>query len=87
GSEKQTIEDLLEQYKNFSSEVKFSSREKIIRSLAKQQAIKPGTSLSVTEMHQLIADLFDCEMPNSTADGQPTYLSFSKEQLERMFGK
>ncbi|MEZ5033788.1 MAG: DNA mismatch repair endonuclease MutL [Chitinophagaceae bacterium] len=87
GSEKQTIEDLLEQYKNFSSEVKFSSREKIIRSLAKQQAIKPGTSLSATEMQQLVTDLFDCEIPNSTADGQPTYLSFSKEQLERMFGK
>src|ERR1051326_1517007 len=44
GNEKQVIDSLLEQYKHFSNEMKFSKREKLIRSLAWQQAIKPGRS-------------------------------------------
>ena len=39
------MEKLLEQYKHFSSDVKFSKREKLIRSLAWQHAIKAGSSL------------------------------------------
>ena len=42
GNEKMVIENLLEQFKHFSNELKFSKREKLIRSLAQQQAIKSG---------------------------------------------
>ncbi|MGB5028386.1 MAG: DNA mismatch repair protein MutL, partial [Chitinophagaceae bacterium] len=77
----------LEQYKHFSNEVKFSKREKLIRSLARQQAIKTGTRLTEREMRQLVNDLFACEQSNVTPDGNPTYLEFKQEQLERMFGK
>lgn len=85
GNEKNIIETLLEQFKHFTSEIKFSSREKIIRSLARQQTIKSGTRLTNMEMQQLIADLFACDQPNITPDGNPTYLEFKKEQLEKMF--
>lgn len=87
GNEKYIIDTLLEQYKHFSSEVKFSKREKIIRSLARQQSIKPGTKLTEREMRQLITDLFSCEQPNITADGSPTYLEFKQGQLVKMFGR
>jgi len=87
GNEKHTIDILLEQYKHFSNEVKFSKREKLIRSLIRQQAIKTGTRLTEKEMRHLITDLFSCEQPNITPDGNPTYLEFKQEQLERMFGK
>ena len=87
GNEKHTIDILLEQYKHFSTEVKFSKREKLIRSLIRQQAIKTGTSLTEREMRQLVNDLFACEQSNVTVDGNPTYLEFKQEQLERMFGK
>ena len=46
GNEKTMIEKLLEQYKHFSSDLKFSKREKLIRSLAKQQAIKAGAAIN-----------------------------------------
>lgn len=87
GNEKHIIDILLEQYKHFSPEVKFSKREKLIRSLARQQAVKTGVRLTEREMRQLVNDLFACEQPNISPDGNPTYLEFKQEQLERMFGK
>ena len=87
GNEKHIIDVLLEQYKHFSNEVKFSKREKLVRSLARQQAIKTGMRLTEREMRQLVTDLFACEQSNTTPDGNPTYLEFKQEQLERLFGK
>jgi DNA mismatch repair protein MutL len=86
GNEKTVVEKLLEQYKHFS-DVKFSKREKLIRSVARQQSVKPGQRLSEKEMQALVNDLFNCEQFNSTPDGRPTYLEFKMEQLEKMFGK
>ncbi|WP_276480692.1 DNA mismatch repair endonuclease MutL [Paraflavitalea pollutisoli] len=85
GNEKMIIENLLEQYKHFSSDLKFSKREKLNRSLAWQQAIKPGTSLSEKEMRSLIDDLFKCQQPNVTAGGNPTYIEFKRDYLEQLF--
>ncbi len=87
GNEKHIIDILLEQYKHFSNEVKFSKREKLVRSLARQQSIKIGTRLTEREMRQLVNDLFACEQSNVSPDGNPTYLEFKQEQLEKMFGK
>ena len=87
GNEKMIIEKLLEQFKHFSSDLKFSKKEKLIRSLAKQQAIKPGQQLTEKEMQALVTDLLKCKQSNSSPDGKPTYLEFKLEQLERMFGK
>jgi DNA mismatch repair protein MutL len=85
GNEKHVIDILIEQYKHFSPDVKFSKREKLIRSLARQQAIKSGVRLTEREMRQLFTDLFACEQSNVTMDGNPIYLEFKQEQLERMF--
>ena len=87
GNEKAVIERMLEQYKHFSSDVKFSKREKLLRSLAWQHAIKAGTSLTHKEMQALATDLFDCMHPNTTAGGNPTFIEFRKEYVEKMFGK
>jgi len=85
GNEKHIIDILLEQYKHFSPEVKFSKREKLVRSLARQQSIKTGVRLAEREMRQLVNDLFACEQSNVSPDGNPTYLEFKQEQLEKMF--
>ena len=87
GNEKTAIEKMLEQYKHFSNDIKFNKREKLLRSLALQQSIKAGTSLTDKEMKILVEDLFDCATPNSTANGKPTYLEFKKDELNKMFGK
>ena len=85
GNEKHVIDILLEQYKHFNPDVKFSKREKLIRSLARQQSIRTGMRLTEREMRQLLYDLFACEQPNITPAGNPTYLEFKSEQLEKMF--
>jgi DNA mismatch repair protein MutL len=85
GNEKTVIENLLEQFKHFSSDLKFSKREKLIRSLAQQQAIKSGLALTSTEMTALVKDLFVCEQPGVTASGSPTYIEFKKEYLDGLF--
>ena len=87
GFEKNTVEILLDQYKHFSNEVKFSKREKIIRAAAWQQSIKPGKRLTEREMRLLTADLFTCSQPNITPNGSPVFLEFKQEQLEKMFGR
>jgi DNA mismatch repair protein MutL len=87
GNEKHSIDLLLEQFKHFSNDLKFSKREKLIRSLAKQQCIKTGTRLTEREMRELINNLQNCELPGTTPDGSPVYFEFNGEQLEKMFGR
>jgi DNA mismatch repair protein MutL len=87
GNEKYVLEKLLEQYKHFSGELKFSKREILLRSVAWQQSVKAGTSLSEKEMQSLVEELFICEQPNATPSGKPTYMEFKKDNLEKMFGR
>lgn len=85
GNEKGAIEQLIDQYKHFSNDVKFSRREKLIRTLAQQHAIKAGTALSAVEMRQLATDLLACATPNITVGGQPTFIEFTRDYLARLF--
>jgi len=87
GNEKAAIEKIMEQYKHFSSDIKFTKREKLLRSLAIQNAIKAGVSLTQKEMEGLIQDLFECEISSATATGRPTYIRFEKGELDGMFGR
>ena len=85
GNEKQSIENILEQYKHFSNELKYSKREKLIRSMVSQQSIKIGKPLTEKEMQSVVEGLFTCSYPNTTADGAPTYIEFRKEYLMNLF--
>lgn len=87
GNEKNAIEKMLEQYKHFSSDLKYSKREKLLRSLAWQQSVKAGTSLTAKEMQTLAEDLFACNAPNITPNGKPTYTEFKKAELDKLFGR
>lgn len=87
GNEKNSIELLLEQFKHFSNDIKYSKREKLIRCISRQQAIKTGTALSQNEMQILLENLFQCSTPNVTPSGNPTYIEFKEDYLDRMFGK
>ncbi|MBO9619333.1 MAG: DNA mismatch repair endonuclease MutL [Niabella sp.] len=84
---KQLIDFTLEQYKHFNSDIRVSNREKLIRSLARQRAVKKGNRLTERELRGLVADLFQCEPYNTSPDGNPTYLEFKQEQIEKMFGR
>ena len=85
GNEKAAIENVLEQFKHFASDIRFSKREKLIRTLSCQHAIKPGKTLNHQEMFTLVSQLFNTAQPNVNAAGQPTYIEFKKEYLEQLF--
>jgi len=85
--ETDAIERMLEQYKHFSNDLKYSKREKLLRSLSLQQSIKAGTALSQKEMHALTEALFLCTTPNATPTGKPTYMSFKKDEMDKLFGR
>lgn len=87
GNEKVTLETMLNQYSHFSNDLKFSKREKLIRSMAWQQSVKAGNNLSQKEIKNLIDDLFNCEQSNITPNGKPVYLEFKKNELDKMFGR
>ena len=87
GNEKNAIELLLEQFKHFSADLKFSKREKLIRCMARQMAIKAGQNLGQKEMHGLIESLSECDIPNTTASGAPTFIEFNEAYLDRLFSK
>ena len=87
GNEKVAIERMLEQYKHFSNDLKFSKREKLLRSLALQQSVKAGTVLQDAAMKNLLEELFECEVPNITPNGKPVWLEFKKEELDKLFGR
>jgi len=87
GDDKAALESLLEQYKNFTSEIRFSRREKLIRTMARQQAIKPNTALSEKEMRILVNDLFACTQHNVTPGGDPTFIEFRPDYVEKLFGR
>lgn len=87
GNEKENIEDLLEQFKHFSAELKMDKREKMIRSLAMQHALKPGKLLTPAEMQNLVDRLFACEQPQTTPGGRNTFLTFRLDELDKLFGR
>lgn len=87
GNEKNAIELLLEQFKHFTGEVKYSKREKLIRCMSRQMAIKAGKNLSQKEMYSIIQLLSECDIPNVTASGAPTYIEFKESYLDGLFSR
>jgi len=55
--------------------------------MARQQAIKAGRALSIKEMEILVEELFKCNTPSVTPNGNPVFAEFTDEQLLKMFGR
>jgi DNA mismatch repair protein MutL len=87
GNEKRILEKLLEQVKHAGNEKFLPVREKMIRSLAYQQAVKPGTVLDPAEMKSLVDALFACTQPNMSPNGKPVFVEYKNDYLENLFGR
>jgi DNA mismatch repair protein MutL len=85
--ERGSLESLLEQFKHFSAELKMDRREKMIRSMAVQHALKPGRILQAAEMQNLIDQLFACTEPQTTPGGYHTFIIFRMDELAKLFGR
>jgi DNA mismatch repair protein MutL len=55
--------------------------------MARQQAVKAGQSLTDKEMKTVTEELFQCQTPSVTSNGNPVFMEFSDEQLLKMFGR
>ncbi|SFC01616.1 DNA mismatch repair protein MutL [Parapedobacter composti] len=84
-SERQVLEQLLEDYKNNQAALKLPKREKLARSLARHAAIKPGIALATEDMTELIDRLFACEQPNVSLNGKPVVVTFTLQELSERF--
>ena len=81
GNEVASIEKIIEDYKHFSSEISLDKREKLWRTLAKQQAIAYGKKLSVADMQELFDKLLLCEQPQLSPIGKKLFVKLSANDL------
>jgi DNA mismatch repair protein MutL len=84
-SEKEVIEGLIEQFKFNRSKLGLSKNENLARSLAKRTAIRIGHQLVEEEINQLFDQLFACDQPNFTPEGQPTFVVLSLDKVASLF--
>ncbi|MFA5948186.1 MAG: DNA mismatch repair endonuclease MutL [Candidatus Gracilibacteria bacterium] len=82
------IKGVLDDITNEKSPTKFQGKkEMIINYMACRSAIKFGKSLSLSEMQALIAQLDKLKMPYTCPHGRPTMVKFTKDELDKMFGR
>jgi DNA mismatch repair protein MutL len=67
-----TIDSIIEHYKNNLVEFDSDKKVNLARSLAKNLSIKSGKLLQQAEMKMLTEELFACKMPEISIDGDPT---------------
>jgi DNA mismatch repair protein MutL len=84
-NETQLFEHLIEGYKNSQQELKLDKRDSLARSMAKNSAIKTGTSLSQQEMNTLIEELFACKTPNFSINGRPVIQTLTLSEIAQKF--
>jgi len=82
---KQTVEQLLEQFKMQQKELSIDRRTSLAQCLATQSAVKRGKLLDKKEMKLLIDELFACEVPYITPSGALTFITIGMTELEQQF--
>jgi DNA mismatch repair protein MutL len=86
-NEKELFEGLLEQFKNFKSELSLDKRENLARSLARKSSIKKNQKLNSQEMETLVGQLFACQNPNYSPAGNKTFVKLDLNSIHSFFGK
>ena len=84
GNEKSSIEKLIDAYKHFASDVKLDKREKLMRTMAAQKAIWHGKKLEQSEIERLLQDLFRCEQPQLSPNGNKIFSKIQADDIERL---
>ncbi len=75
------FDQLLSDYKSATLQ-KFSNRaQSLCASLARQMAVRVGTSLNQEQMQQLVADLFACPMADTSPSGKKIITIVKPEEL------
>ncbi|MHA6247063.1 DNA mismatch repair endonuclease MutL [Pontibacter sp. CAU 1760] len=86
-SEKELLEELIEQFKNNSATLKLDKRENLARAMAKRLASRSLSRMSDLEMNSLVDKLFACQVPSYAPGGQKTLVIMELGQLHDLFQK
>jgi DNA mismatch repair protein MutL len=86
-NEKELFEGLIEQFKNFKSELSLDKRENLARSLSRRASIKKGQKLNPQEMETLVGQLFASQNPNYSPAGNKTFVKLDLNNIHSFFGK
>jgi len=86
-NETQLFEHLIEGFKNSQQDLKLDKRDALARSMAKNSAIKGGTSLGQQEMNTLIEELFACKTPNFSISGRPVVQTIPLIEIAQKFDR
>jgi DNA mismatch repair protein MutL len=87
GREEYILREVLEAYEEFGETKILSGRDALAASYACRAAIKSGDKLQQEEMHVLIEQLFQTEMPYVCPHGRPIVIKLAIDELDRRFGR
>lgn len=82
---KESIENIIENYRKNLSDLNLNKRINLVRSLAANMAVKAGVSLQKQEMNTMIDKLFACQVPDLSPGGKVVFKIISVDELEKLF--
>jgi DNA mismatch repair protein MutL len=85
GDEVTAIEQILEQIKHSSTDIKLDKREKLLRTLAYQKANRTNLQMHVEMLKEICIQLFTSSQPTYTPRGKKIMLEISKAEIEKRF--
>ncbi len=83
----ETVEALIETYKQNEQALKLGLNDNLARSLAKSLAVKTGRALSVEEMQNLVDNLFACQTPTLSPNGKAAIVTLGADEIEKRFNQ
>ncbi len=86
-NESTIVQELLDQYKEYSQHGKLDARDTVAKSYSCKAAIKAGDALTPAEMQSLLDQLFATSMPYVCPHGRPVVLKIATDELDRRFGR
>jgi DNA mismatch repair protein MutL len=84
---KESFENLLEQFKNYRYQLKLDNKETLARAAAKRMAARYQKKLQNSEMQAIIDQLFACQNPQLTPNGEPILGIVSMEKIAQLLNE
>jgi DNA mismatch repair protein MutL len=78
------LEKVLAQYKG-NLEMELSTRDNLARSMARNASLRRGQILTVSEMTELIDQLFACSLPFTSPSGRKCFIQYDLEVVRKLF--
>jgi DNA mismatch repair protein MutL len=85
GNEVMAIEQILEQIKHSSADIKLDKREKVLRTLAWQKANRTNLQMNTEMLKEICTKLFTSTQPTFTPRGKKIMIEMSIAEIEKRF--